>query len=46
MKHGYEGHYFKGDIDIEPLDYCPKCGAREWECRMFTISRRRELIEL
>lgn len=44
MKHTYIGSGFNGELDVEPIDLCPKCGADEGECETYNIVQRRELV--
>jgi len=45
MEHTYMKCGSPDNCDVEPLDLCPNCGEYEYDCKIYLISMRRELIE-
>ena len=45
MTHGYISHGNPENCDVEPVDYCPKCGIDEGECKIYNVEGK-GLVEI
>ncbi|MFA7101278.1 MAG: hypothetical protein WC196_06065 [Bacilli bacterium] len=41
MRHDYQSYNVGGEMDVEPMDFCPECGESEMSAEAFVTCIRR-----